>query len=222
MKSKFVILDIILIASNALAVFLSGRMGALILIIGFLVIFFAPVALTRVSKSVVVSITLVISSFLSVVLAVYYEHFKKFIDWAFELFINVLNNERVTTASTEELKNMYHFPSDMIFGEGKFSMLGLGIDSGYVLLIWYFGIFAIIALMLLFFSHVLIAMQGNKNKDLLAVYMVCLFLILIGNVKDTYLFGSNGLTQIYFISFLLCIMNNKMKHSGCLMKSCQG
>ncbi|MFM5654921.1 hypothetical protein ACET7J_02210 [Aeromonas veronii] len=205
MKSKFVILDIILIASNALAVFLSGRMGVLILIAGLCFILFTPSSFTRAYKSVVVKIITVVFSILACLITIYYEQFEMFIIWAFELFINILNNEGVTTASTEDLKSMYHFPSDMIFGEGLFSMIDLGIDSGYVLLTWYFGILAIIALLSLFFAHFLIVIKHNSNKDILAVYLFCLFLILIGNIKDTYLFGSNGLTQVYFISILLCL-----------------
>lgn len=205
MKSKFVILDIILIASNVLAVFLSGRMGVLILIAGLCFILFTPSSFTRAYKSVVVKIITAVFSILACLITIYYDQFEMFIVWAFELFINILNNEEVTTASTEVLKSMYHFPSDMIFGEGLFSMIDLGIDSGYVLLTWYFGILAIIALLSLFFAHFLIAIKNNSNKDILAVYLFCLFLILIGNIKDTYLFGSNGLTQIYFISILLCL-----------------
>lgn len=204
-KSKLFILDVILIASNALAVFLSGRMGVLVLIAGFCVVLFTPSSFTRAYKSVVVKIIIVVFSILACVIALYYEQFAMFLVWAFELFINMFNNEEVTTASTEVLKSMYHFPSDMIFGEGLFSMVDLGIDSGYVLLTWYFGILAVVALLTLLFAQSLIVLKNCKNKDMLAVYLFCLFLILIGNIKDTYLFGSNGLTQVYFISMLLCL-----------------
>lgn len=205
-SSSFII-DLMLIVFNVLAVFLSGRMGALILLAGFLIILLTPSVITRAYKELVLKTIVLAASIFASVIVFFYNDFKKFIEWAFELFINIFSGNETTTASSKELMSMYRFPTDMIFGEGVFSMVALGIDSGYVLLTWYFGILAILAIFCFFLAQFLTVLKNCKNRDVFAVYVFCLLLILIGNVKDVYLFGSNGLTQIYFISMMLCLYN---------------
>lgn len=208
-NSKVFIIDVILLVFNVLAIFLSGRMGVIVILFTFSLILMLPTRLTRVNKLFVIKVLILAASLLASVILFYYEQFKKFIDWAFELFINILFRNEVGTASSDVLKSMYRFPSDMLFGEGIFSMLGLGIDSGYVLLIWYFGVLGLIIFLLLVVCSFLIVLQKEKNKDIFSVYLFSLFLILIGNFKDIYLFGSSGIAQIYFISMLLCLLNIK-------------
>lgn len=208
MNNTVFIFDVILLAFNVLAVFLSGRMGGVILIITFVTILVTPSKFSRVNKIFVLKIILLVSSVLTSIILFFYNDFKKFIEWAFELFINIFSGNEVGTASSDVLKSMYRFPSDMIFGEGVFSMIGLGIDSGYVLMTWYFGIFAILVFLAMLCSHFFIVLQKHSNADVFAVYLFCLFLILIGNFKDIYLFGSSGVAQIYFISMILCLLNN--------------
>ncbi|MFM5019586.1 hypothetical protein ACEUDO_01235 [Aeromonas rivipollensis] len=204
---KLSFIDLVLIFLNVIAVFLSGRMGVLILIIGFLAILFFPERFTRANRRLVLNAIFLLTATLTGLVIFFYNEFKVFIEWAFELFINVLSGNEATTASSEVLKSMYHFPNEIIFGEGVFSSRELGIDSGYVLLTWYFGVFAVLATLILLFYNFLLALQNNKNRDMLAVYITCLCLILIGNFKDVYLFGSNGITQVYFISMLLCFFS---------------
>lgn len=204
---KLSFIDLALIFLNVIAVFLSGRMGVLILLVGFVIILFAPEKFTRANKSLVLNSIFLLAATLTSLIVFFYDEFKTFIEWAFELFINMSGNNEATTASSEILKSMYHFPNEIIFGEGMFSSRELGIDSGYVLLTWYFGVFAVLATLSLLFYNFFLVLQNNKNRDMLAVYIICLCLILIGNFKDVYLFGSNGITQVYFISMLLCFFS---------------
>lgn len=207
-KYKVYFHDMVLLFFNVLAVFLSGRMGGVILIAAFVIMLILPSKISRINKYFLIKIMFLVSVVLSGLILFFYNDFKIFIEWAFELFINIFSGDGVGTASSDVLKSMYRFPSDMIFGEGVFSMLGLGIDSGYVLLTWYFGILAIIVFLLMLFSHLFIVFQKHNNSDMFAVYLFCFFLILVGNFKDIYLFGSSGIAQIYFISILLCLFND--------------
>ncbi|MGN5062108.1 hypothetical protein [Aeromonas sp. 6P] len=206
-NAKFIITDMILIVFNISAIFLSGRMGFIIILATLSLILILPARVTRVSKLFVIKVLALSISLLACLVLFYYESFKNLIDWALELFINILMRNEIGTASSDVLKSMYRFPSDMVFGEGIFSMLGLGIDSGYVLLIWYFGVLGVLSFLLMLFLNFLILLQSHKNKDVFSVYLFSLFLILIGNFKDIYLFGSSGIAQIYFISMLLCLFN---------------
>lgn len=206
-NAKFIITDMILIVFNISAIFLSGRMGFIIILATLSLILILPARVTRVSKLFVIKVLVLSISLLACLVLFYYESFKNLIDWALELFINILMRNEIGTASSDVLKSMYRFPSDMVFGEGIFSMLGLGIDSGYVLLIWYFGVLGVLSFLLMLFLNFLILLQSHKNKDIFSVYLFSLFLILIGNFKDIYLFGSSGIAQIYFISMLLCLFN---------------
>jgi len=206
-NAKFFIIDTILIVFNVSAIFLSGRMGFIIILFTLSLILILPARVTRVNKLFVIKVLVLATFLLACVVLFYYEQFKNLIDWALELFVNILFRNEIGTASSDVLKSMYRFPSDMVFGEGIFSMLGLGIDSGYVLLIWYFGVLGLLSFLLMIFCKFLIVLKKQKNKDIFSVYLFSLFLILIGNFKDIYLFGSSGIAQIYFISILLCLFN---------------
>ncbi|EJB8540144.1 hypothetical protein P3532_03880 [Vibrio parahaemolyticus] len=196
------IFSLIGLMANVNAVLISGRMGMMYLMLLLIIILLLPENISRCSKKTVKSILLLNGLFMLVIVLLYYEELKMLIEWAFELFINIFERGGVTTDSTEELKSMYRFPSDIIFGDGLFSQNRLKIDSGYVLLIWFFGVVGLTIFLSLILSIFLIALSKKKNKDIFYLHVVVLSVILLGNFKDTYLFGSNGVTQLYFISLI--------------------
>jgi len=129
--------------------------------------------------------------------------------FAFELFINVFENDSLETNSTNHLTEMYFFPNNIntwIFGDGK--MLAdtgyyMGTDVGYIRLLFYFGLPST-----LFFIYVLFRYCKllGKQTDLRAMKYFLFFVtlwMLVLNFK-----GLAFMTE-YFVLFMLAFLFEK-------------
>lgn len=84
------------------------------------------------------------------------EKIKKMIEYGFEIFINLFSNKGATSASTEDLKNMYSIKPDNLktwmVGDGKLTdgifAYYKGTDVGYYRIIFYVGIIGLIFIFL--------------------------------------------------------------------------
>jgi len=209
--NRFFIFDLGLLIVNIIAIFISGRFGAVVIFLAFVAFLFLPSRISSVDKAFLLKLLSIFLCIGMIVLVYFYNELSRVIEWAFEFILNYTREGKIGSESTDVLKTMYRFPSDLLFGEGIFSQLLLGIDSGYILLIWYGGI-ATVILLLLVFSLFFIVVKSNtlKNEDVYKAYVFISFLILIGNFKDIYLFASNGMTQLYFILFLLSCCRDRV------------
>ncbi|WP_194091039.1 O-antigen polymerase [Vibrio hibernica] len=195
----------------------TGRVGLLIVMLISIVSIFSPRKYMMVSKRLLMLYIFIIFSLLLIFLYFYYDQFSKLIMWSFELFINLFSGRGITSSSTSNLfDDMMFLPDNLFLGEGFF-YLGKGIDgvssdSGYIMLLYYGGVIS----MLTYISiYLYIGSIFAFGKDLVLKRMGLLItlLCLILNIKDIYLFGISGITQIYFILLFLSLKNTAgLKH----------
>lgn len=208
-KNKINLYDYLFILTNVAGIFVSGRFGFVFLIIMLFTIIIVPRQIALVKKRIILNIFALAVFFSLILLFQYYDHFKRLLDWGFEFFTNYLNNGEIGSHSTDVLQTMYHFPKDILIGNGIFSQVELAIDSGFVLLIWYFGIISILVYGVLFFLHAIYVLH-SKNECIKKVFLLTLIITIVGNFKDIYLFASNGVTQIYIITLIICVSSNRI------------
>ncbi|WP_336797009.1 hypothetical protein [Erwinia aphidicola] len=207
-KKKIQYHDILMLLVVVLGTFISGRMGLIFILALILSVVFLPQKLLKVKKTIVLKV-MFFSIILFVFLVIYkYEEFRRLLNWALELFLNYINTGKVSSVSTNTLETMYLLPKDILLGTGLFSQTEIGSDSGYVLLIWYFGIIAILSFTFVFFMHFMLVVTKH-DKILLRLFVCSLTAIIIGNFKDIYLFASNGVSQIYFIMLVFSLLMKK-------------
>ncbi|MBD8163460.1 hypothetical protein [Erwinia persicina] len=210
-KKKIHFYDIVMLLVVVLGTFISGRMGLIFIIALIMGVIFLPKQILKVKKSIVLKV-IFFSVILFIFLVIYkYEEFRRLLNWALELFLNYINTGKISSVSTNTLETMYVLPTDILLGTGLFSQTEIGSDSGYVLLIWYFGAIAILSYLFVFFLHFMLV-TATHNKILFRLFVFTLTAVLIGNFKDIYLFASNGISQIYFIMLAFALLTkNQMK-----------
>lgn len=208
-KRKASLIDYLFILINIGGIFVSGRLGFVFLIMMLFTLISLPGKIVLIKKKIIVNIFILATVFSFILLVQYYEHFKRLLDWGFEFFTNYINNGEIGSHSTDVLQTMYRFPNDLLIGNGIFSQIKLATDSGYVLLIWYFGIISILVYGALFFIHTFYVLV-SKNEYFKKIYLLALIIIIVGNFKDIYLFASNGITQIYMIALIICVSSKKV------------
>lgn len=135
-----------------------------------------------------------------------YKQFEQVITFGFELFIKYFEFGSLESDSTNELKEMYVYPTEIrtyLIGDGlwtdpKDSLYYKGTDVGYLRLIFYFGILGMISF--LSFQFISFKEAWSKFKttryQYLIIFLFLLFVIL--NFK--------GFTDFYFI-FILIILS---------------
>ncbi len=205
-KRKISLYDYTCILINILGIFVSGRFGFLFLIFMFIFLMFINQKKSLVRKRIIINISLLAIVVIFLLLIEYYEHLKRLMDWGLEIFINYFESGKLESHSTDILQTMYLLPNNILFGNGVFSQIELSTDSGFILLIWYFGVIALIFYFFVFFVHFVVA-SSSTNIYWRNVFFVALSITLIGNFKDIYLFASNGITQIYIIALIICSSN---------------
>ena len=117
--------------------------------------------------------------------------YSQIVDFGMELFINLFEGEELKTDSTEALKTMYNWPTDIktyIYGDGYF--IGDTIDTyykntdvGYLRLIYYFGI---LGAAFLFLQQIYVLFCINKYEENIYIKQMCILLfvyILLLNLK---------------------------------------
>ncbi|WP_413533357.1 hypothetical protein [Empedobacter brevis] len=121
---------------------------------------------------------------------------------SFEIFINLFNTGEISTKSTEGVKDMLIFPSDLksiLFGDGQFyyenGSFYMHTDVGYSRLVYYYGILGMISFFLIHLYILKFNIKYNKHNKVFRFLLVALTLILfIGNLK--------GLLDINWLMFI--------------------
>jgi hypothetical protein len=129
--------------------------------------------------------------------------------FGFEFIYNYKESGKLTTASTESLKDMYIFPSELktyFIGDGYFrnpqnpNYFYKDTDVGYLRMIYYFGILGLILFIIYEYIlyHKLAISSTNRN-----LYMNLFLLTLILNFK-----GMTDFSYLPFIFYFSIIYNN--------------
>ncbi len=128
----------------------------------------------------------------------------KMFSHSFELILNYLNGNGLTSKSTEHLATMYVFPDNLktwLFGDGFFTDVSgkgyyMSTDIGYLRIIFFIGLFGLILMYIqkvgLIISSLILCVLDEKKEFRLLVIMMFLYTIVI-NFKgftdlDTYVF----------------------------------
>ena len=121
-------------------------------------------------------------------------------NFGFEIFINYFKADTIETESTNQLKEMFFWPSEFktyLIGDGLFSdtINGgyyKGTDVGILRLIYYFGIFGLFAYLIFQLQVIYIAISTNRKYRVmfLVIFLYCIAL----NFK--------GFTDIFFLVIL--------------------
>jgi len=128
-------------------------------------------------------------------------------NYAFELVINIIEGNGIKTASTEELKDMYVFPSNLqtyLIGDAKMFLSDnisfyMDTDVGYLRLIYFFGIIGLFFYVLLQIIPLVLIILKSKMKffKYMSFLSIILFIILM----------FKGLTDLYYIFALFYFIN---------------
>lgn len=118
---------------------------------------------------------------------------EQLVSWAFELFINFGDGGKLESESTNQLKDMYIFPSDLktwLFGDGKTvndsGGFYMGSDVGYIRSIFYWGIIGTCIYLYIQYYMVRMATINNFNKQF-RVFLYFLFIFfLVYWLKDLF------------------------------------
>lgn len=138
--------------------------------------------------------------------------FDKSIPWAFEMFNNLLNGNRLQSDSTDDLSKMFFLPKNsftMLFGDARMydgDLYYMHTDVGYIRQIFSYGI---LGLTVSIISYTYLCNIIRKYFDsFLAISLF--FLILIFNIKGIFIYYSNFDFFIIFI-FVYIIINEQPK-----------
>lgn len=118
-------------------------------------------------------------------------NYSQIVDFGFELFITYFEEGEIKTDSTEGLKTMYRWPQNnktYIIGDGRF--IGDGgegyyqsTDVGYLRLIYYFGLFGMLLMILQNMYIMLCLMHYEDNKYTKQMYILIFAYFLLLNLK---------------------------------------
>lgn len=200
---------------NFLLIFVVGMMMARTTMIGSIlgfVLFFSPLSIKRISFSKkiprfffflfsVPSAIIIYISFLSNEIK---DKISNLANFGFELFINYVDGNGLTSSSSEDLKSMYIWPSELktyLIGDGYFidpdnpSFYYMGSDVGYIRLIYYFGIIGMIIYLLVCLYPLIVAYKIYQNKLFKILFVLSGFYLIVLNLK--------GFTDVFFIFILI-------------------
>lgn len=132
------------------------------------------------------------------------------INYGFELIDSYINTGTLKTASTDALIRSYKFPKDFktyLIGDGYFAdpkspsdSYYMGMDAGYLRLVYYFGLIGLLFYFILQIVPILISFR--KNIHIPSIFFFSSFTyVLILNLK--------GFTDLLFLSLLFCFTNLK-------------
>ncbi len=115
------------------------------------------------------------------------------IKWAFELFINLGDSGSLESASTNELKDMYVFPTTLktwIIGDGrsvgKYTSFYMATDVGYIRSIFYWGIIGTVVYYLVQYLCYRNAVSLGVDRRLMRYFLFIFLWLLIYSFKDFY------------------------------------
>lgn len=126
-------------------------------------------------------------------------------NFGFEIFVNYFESDSLESASTNQMKEMYIWPTSVktyLIGDGMFAdpMTGgyyMATDIGILRLIYYFGIFGLLSYLIFQFQIAYCASLRNYRykKMFFVIFLYCIIL----NYK--------GFTDLFFLNILFFINN---------------
>ncbi|WP_131474448.1 hypothetical protein [Flavobacterium sp. KMS] len=125
-------------------------------------------------------------------------------NFGFEIFINYFENGTAESASTDMMQEMYVWPQKewtYIFGDGRFySTPGdpsggyyMGIDIGYIRLLYYFGISGLITFYWLQFIAIQMLGKTFFKKPYMFIIIMSLFVLIL---------GGKGLADLLYLNLI--------------------
>ncbi|QQG27314.1 hypothetical protein JFY74_14555 [Pectobacterium carotovorum] len=213
---KNYMLGVICSAILLLGTLISGRLGIMLIIGVVVAIFFIPNSPVSFKKMIFILFSVLCISMTTVLIIVPWEQITGIAGWALEIFINMYKSGKIESGSTGVLFDTMYFlpknPIDILFGMGTFgrgdNVEYIDSDVGYVLMIFFGGFIAIPILFLPYVTCFIIA-KKLKDKKIKHIVFFVLFFIFVGNFKDVYLYGINGVTQLLFILVSAFIIKGK-------------
>lgn len=220
-RTTFFVLGII---TTLIGIFLSGRTGQVILVLGvvfyFIWNFYRQGLLQKIMWKKIATFAFLMSLlFFSVI---YYFDLYLYTDnlmLTFEMFYNFSETGRLSTKTTDALlEEHYFFPSSLsglLFGSSNFGrseyLPYIPSDVGYVLFVQGAGICGFILsysfyLLIIFYAYKL------KHKDPILSFLIIyfVFVIFIANFKDFYFISFSGYSQIIFLLLCALLINSGM------------
>lgn len=126
-------------------------------------------------------------------------------NFGFEMFVNYLQSNSLESESTNQMKEMYVWPTSLktyLIGDGLYtdSINGtyyMQTDIGILRLIYYFGVFGLFAY--LFFQFQMVYGAYLRNRKYKNMFVIIFFYCLVLNYK--------GFTDLFFLNILFFINN---------------
>ncbi len=132
-------------------------------------------------------------------------------NFGFEIFVNYFQSNSMESASTNQMQEMYIWPTSLktyLIGDGLFSDVANGgyymsTDIGILRLIYYFGILGLFAYLIFQFQIIYLAYLRNKKYSFMfvVIFIYCFTL----NYK--------GFTDLFFLNILF-VINYKYQHKN--------
>jgi len=218
-KRKYKFLEIILFLGGQIIIFMAilliGRTGLIIILLFLIALMFywinSVVHNYRISKKSVKLISLFIVVAVAGLMTVNFSKYKKNIDFAFELVINLTEKRKLDRSTAEVIKHHFIFPKkavNLLLGTGNFGrspvLPYVNSDVGYALFINGAGILGMLVAYSLYFPGLYYSHKYRRLNPYLSWFIfVYLFALIILNLKDYYFISHVGYSQIYFIALSL-------------------
>lgn len=125
-------------------------------------------------------------------------------NYGFELFLNYIDGKGFSSSSTDEMKEMYVWPSSLktyFIGDGYFidpldsAFYYMGSDIGYIRLLYYFGAFGLLSFVIINCYVLKIAFDITHNLMFKVFFVFSAMYLLVLNFK--------GFTDIFYLSILI-------------------
>lgn len=197
------------------AVIYTGRLGLIFIFVVLVLTIVLPNKALGLRKNVVMPVFFFTVMLSLGILIVFYEDLLPLFKWAFGMFFE--NNN--TSGDTVDFifNNMVFFPEEIFLGTGNFgrneNLEYINSDLGFVLLTHFGGLFLAISFFIGFVFVAFYTMMFTPKVFLRPFVSLILFFHVILNFKDVYLFGSSGLTQVLFITYVSLILFNKSQRN---------
>jgi hypothetical protein len=224
-KRKYNLLEIIIFLAGQIIIFIAilliGRTGLIIILLFLIALLFywinSVIHNYRISKKSVKLISLFIVVAVVGIMTVNFSKYKKNIDFAFELVINLTEKRTLDRSTAEVIKQHFIFPKktvNLLFGTGNFGrspgLPYVSSDVGYALFINGAGIIGMLIGFAFYFPGLYYSHKYRRlNPYLVWLITVFLFALIILNLKDYYYISQVGYSQIYFI--LICILGIEIR-----------
>lgn len=149
---------------------------------------------------------------------------KSTLTWAYKGFYDtrqlIFNNEKIGVYDSMFGRNLY-FPDNLFFGEGAdpYNLVNYGIESGYVQLLWRFGIFGSILLIVGLIRIFLKTLLGTDNKQYKIILISFMIIYFIYYMKLFALHNMGGNYLIFGIISMILFDSNTTVEADNGMKS---